>query len=100
MILSRASLYVNPGTPYVTSSTVIGQSRTTEVVKAQPAESSSQRQKNSTSKQISTETFRFVRSPSGPDPEGQQTFLADGAHWEVENADQKKRDVNGSSRSP
>lgn len=96
--LSRASLYVNPGTPYVTSSTVT-QSRTTEIVKAQPAESSSQRLKNSTSsKSRETETFRLVRSHSGPDAEGQKTFLADGAHWEVENAGQKKRDVNGSSR--
>ena len=94
---SRASLYVNPGTPYVTSSSVIGQPRTTEVVKAQPAESSSQRQKSSTTSK-SRETFRLVRSSSGPDPDGQQTFLADGAHWEVENAGQKK-DVNGSSRS-
>ena len=97
--LSRASLYVNPGTPYVVSSTVIPQSRTTEIIKAQPAESS-QRLKNSTSsKSRETETFRLVRSPSGPDPEGQQTFLADGAHWEVENAGQKKKDVNASSRS-
>jgi len=88
--LSRASLYVNPGTPYVASSTV----------KAQAAESFSQRLKNSTSsKSRETETFRLVRSYSGPDPEGQQTFLADGAHWEVENADQKKKDTNGSSRS-
>jgi len=87
--LSRASLYVNPGTPYVASSTV----------KAQAAESFSQRLKNSTSsKSRETETFRLVRSYSGPDPEGQQTFLADGAHWEVENADQKKRDINGPSR--
>lgn len=98
--LSRASLYVNPGTPYVSSGTVIGQSRTTETVKAQPAESSSQKLRNSTSRgSRETETFRLVRSPSGPDPEGQKTFLADGAHWEVENADQKKKDVSGSSRS-
>ena len=98
--LSRASLYVNPGTPYVASSTVIAQSRTTETVKAQPADPSSQRPKNSTSsKSRETETFRLVRSYSGPDPGGQQTFLADGAHWEVENTDQKKKDVNGSSRS-
>lgn len=98
--LARASLYVNPGTPYVTSSTFIAQPRTTEMVKAQPAEPSSQRQKGSTtSKSRETETFRLVRSPSGPDPEGQQTFLADGAHWEVENTDQRKKDVNGSSRS-
>jgi len=97
--LSRASLYVNPGTPYVASSTVIAQSRTTEIIKAQPAESS-QRPKNSTSsKSRETETFRLVRSSSGPDQDGQHTFLADGAHWEVENTDQKKRDVNGSSRS-
>ena len=96
--LSRASLYVNPGTPYVASSTVIAQSRTTEIVRAQPAESS-QRLKNSTSsKSRQTETFRLVRSYSGHDPGGQQTFLADGEHWEVENTDQKK-DVNGSSRS-
>jgi len=97
--LSRVSLYVNPGTPYVASSTVIAQSRTTEIVRAQPAESS-QRLKNSTSsKSRETETFRLVRSYSGHDPGGQQTFLADGEHWEVENADQKKKDVNGSSRS-
>jgi hypothetical protein len=95
--LSRASLYVNPGTPYVGSS-AITHTRTTEIVKAQPAESS-QRSKNSTSsKSRETETFRLVRSYSGPDPEGQETFLANGAHWEVEK-DQKKRDVNGSSRS-
>ena len=98
--LSRASLYVNPGTPYVAGSTVIAQSRTTEIVKAQPAETFSQRLKNTTSSRSrETETFRLVRSHSGPDPEGQQTFLADGAHWEVENAGQKKRDVNSSSRS-
>ena len=98
--LSRASLYVNPGTPYVASNTVIAQSRTTEIVKAQPAEPSTQRFKSSTSSRSrETETFRLVRSYSGPDPEGQQTFLADGAHWEVENTDQKRRDVNGSSRS-
>jgi hypothetical protein len=98
--LARASLYVNPGTPYVTSSTAIAQPRMTETVKAQPVESSSQRQKSSTtSKSRETETFRLVRSSSGPDPEKQQTFLADGAHWEVENTDQRKKDVNGSSRS-
>ena len=95
--LARASLYVNPGTPYVTSSTSIVQPRTTETVKAQP---SSQRQKSSTtSKSRETETFRLVRSSSGPDPEKQQTFLADGAHWEVENTDQRKKEVNGTSRS-
>ena len=99
-LLSRASLYVNPGTPYVTSSNAIGHPRTTEVVRAQPAESSSQRQKSpTTGKSRETETFRLVRSSSGPDSGGQQTFLADGAHWEVETADQKKKDVNGTSRS-
>lgn len=98
--LARASLYVNPGTPYATSSTVIAQPRPTEMVKAHPVESSSQRQKGSTtSKSRETETFRLVRSPSGPDSGGQQTFLADGAHWEVENTDQRKKDVNGSSHS-
>ena len=98
--LARASLYVNPGTPYVTSSAVIAHPRTTDMVKAQPAESSSQRQKSSTtSKSRETETFRLVRSSSGPDPEKQKTFLADGAHWEVENTDQRKKDVNVSSRS-
>ena len=97
--LSRASLYVNPGTPYVASSTVIAQSRTIELVKAQPAESSQRLKSATSSKSRETETFRLVRSYSGPNPEGQQTFLADGAHWEVENTDQKRRDVNGSSRS-
>jgi len=98
--LSRASLYVHPGTPYIAKNTDIAQSRTTEIIRAQPAESASQRLKNSTSsKSRETETFRLVRSYSGPDPERQQTFLADGEHWEVENAGQKKRDANGSSRS-
>lgn len=99
-LLSRASLYVHPGTPYVASNSVTGHLRATEVVRAQPAESSSQRQKSSTtSKSRETETFRLVRSSSGPDSGGQQTFLANGAHWEVETADQKKKDVNGTSRS-
>ena len=98
--LSRASLCVNPGTPYVASNTVAAQPRTTEIIKAQPAEPSSQRLKNSTSsKSRETETFRLVRSYSGPDTERQQTFLADGAHWEVENTDQKRKDANGTSRS-
>ena len=97
--LSRASLYVNPGTPYVASSAVTSQSRTAEIVRAQPAESSQRLKSSTTSKSRETETFRLVRSYSGPDPDRQQTFLADGAHWEVEHTDQKKRDVNGSSRS-
>ena len=53
---------------------------------------------STTSKSRETETFRLVRSSSGPDTGGQQTFLADGAHWEVENA-QKRKDNNGSSRT-
>ena len=97
--LARASLYVNPGTPYVTSSTAIAQPRTTEMIKAQPAEPSSQRQKSSTTnKSRETETFRLVRTSSGPDTGRQQTFLADGTHWEVENTDQRKKEANGSSR--
>jgi hypothetical protein len=95
----RASLYVNPGTPYVNNSITIGQPRTTETVKAQPAETSQRQKSSTTGKSRETQTFRLVRSSSGPDPEKQQTFLADGAHWEVEHTDQKRRDVNGTSRS-
>lgn len=90
--LARASMFVNPPTPYTqsiiippsTASSVLPLSPQTDVSEGIPPRDASPKKDNSQrTRSRHTETFKLVRSNSGDVPTAGQGFIVGGEHWEV-----------------
>ncbi|KAI0756761.1 hypothetical protein C8Q80DRAFT_1340553 [Daedaleopsis nitida] len=88
--LARASMYVNPPTPYSAPSALVIPS---VAVETQPSQSSTRRLERSPTKTKDgasrskstrqTETFKLVRSPSGTIKQATEVIMGMGEQWEI-----------------
>jgi hypothetical protein len=101
--LSRASLFVNPPTPYIKSSDVIA-NPSRSVPELHVLAGSPKIKTSSSGKVRETETFKLVRSPSDHAYTSGQTIIAGGEEWRVidapKNAPKRSASATAATVSP